>query len=532
LIILRNIPLEIVWLQEKAYRDVNTVEGRAAHGAILDIALKWNEDWRITSGVCSSTKATYAQFKLGDNVMAGRRELVQSEDSTRTCPTSNQCCGRLAGLVNQFESCLQDNYESCCVADGADPSTCCGSWVQEAPRCTTDSCGAGESCNLIDGYCYPEAEVAAITAYKGSCHSNVDINLDLNLCSMDSGSLSCEPVVQTSECDLGLAYLSKTIGGSVEHTTFYDSCEFEWYAEYSCEAPVQACPVNYLQVGEFGANIPGCGLEGCLDIDTIEECKERCEEHDECFAFSFARPQEELSNKFSCTLYDNVVPINTEGKKIFCKSADAPTVGSVSFQPEFDFINTECDAFLKTLEQVVARTSRTELRLVEANVQDCKSGAFDVKIYVESLTQIDPLRETVQDSLFLQRLNNELKNHGQKDASSINNVSATEDDSTSVSLLVFIIVVSLVLLVGVALGFYCSRSSSSEKDVDFDPECGEKRQPELHSEISLKSLHIPDGESAGSTDATLYNDVLAKSTLRGMDSQAMENTWNEREDKN
>jgi len=290
--------------------------------------------------------------------------------------------------------------------------------------------------------------------------------------------------------------------------------------------------VNYLQVGEFGANIPGCGLEGCLDIDTIEECKERCEEHDECFAFSFARPQEELSNKFSCTLYDNVVPINTEGKKIFCKSADAPTVGSVSFQPEFDFINTECDAFLKTLEQVVARTSRTELRLVEANVQDCKSGAFDVKIYVESLTQIDPLRETVQDSLFLQRLNNELKNHGQKDASSINNVSATEDDSTSVSLLVFIIVVSLVLLVGVALGFYCSRSSSSEKDVDFDPECGEKRQPELHSEISLKSLHIPDGESAGSTDATLYNDALAKSTLRGMDSQAMENTWNEREDKN
>merc|ERR1712038_2074063 len=128
-------------------------------------------------------------------------------------------------------------------------------------------------------------------------------------------------------------------------------------------------------------------------------------------------------------------------------------------------------------------------------------------------------------------------NHGQKDASSINNVAVTEDDSTSVSLLVFVIVVSLVLLVGVALGFYCSRCSSSEKDVDFDPECGEKRQPELHSEISLKSLHIPDGESAGSTDATLYNDVLAKSTLRdgvstGMDTEALEKSWSGREDKN
>jgi hypothetical protein len=138
----------------------------------------------------------------------------------------------------------------------------------------------------------------------------------------------------------------------------------------------------YIQVGEFGANIPGCGLEGCLDISTIDECKERCEQNDECFAFSFARPQEELSDSFSCTLYDNVVPVDTEGKKIFCKSLDAPTVGSVNFQPQFDFVNTECDAFLNTLEQVVARTSRTELRLVEAKVQDCKAGAFDVTIYV------------------------------------------------------------------------------------------------------------------------------------------------------
>merc|ERR1712156_609450 len=133
------------------------------------------------------------------------------------------------------------------------------------------------------------------------------------------------------------------------------------------------------------------------------------------------------------------VPINTEGKKIFCKSADAPTVGSVSFQPEFDFINTQCDAFLKTLEQVVARTSRTELRLVEAKVHDCEAGAFDVTIYVESLTQIEPLRETIKDDLFLQRLNNELKNHGENDASSLNDVTTTEE-TTSVSINVFIVV--------------------------------------------------------------------------------------------
>jgi len=353
---------------------------------------------------------------------------------------------------------------------------------------------------------------------------------------MNTGSLVCEPVVDTDECDLGIAYFSKKIGGNVDHTTFYDSCEFEWYAEYSCEAPVQACPVGYLQVGEFGANIPGCGLEGCLDITTIEECKRQCEENDSCLAFSFARPQEKWSDRFSCILYDSVVPIDTSGQQIFCKDIDAPTVGSVTFQPEFDFVNTECDTFLKTLQQVVARTARTELRLVEAKTRDCKSGAFEVKINVESLVQVDPLRETIEDDLFLQRLNNELKNHGEKDASSVNSV-VTSKNANSVSINVFIIVVALVLVVGVVCGFYWNRCSAPEKSDDFDPECGEKRQPELHPEVSLKSLHVPDGESALSSDATVYNDASAKPTFldgvsTGMDSEAMENTWNIQEDKN
>lgn len=176
-----------------------------------------------------------------------------------------------------------------------------------------------------------------------------------------------------------------------------------------------------------------------------------------------------------------------------------------------------------------------ELRLVEAKTRDCKSGAFEVKINVESLAQVDPLRETIEDDLFLQRLNNELKNHGEKDASSVNSV-VTSKDANSVSINVFIVAVALVLVVGVVCGFYCNRYSSAGKSVDFDPEFGEKRQPELHPEISLKSLIVPDGESALSSDATVNNEVLAKPTLldgvsTGMDSEAMENTWNTREDK-
>jgi hypothetical protein len=128
----------------------------------------------------------------------------------------------------------------------------------------------------MDGYCYPEAEIAAVTTYKGTCHSQTDVNLDLELCSMDSGSLKCDQTMSTDECENGIAYLSKTIGGKRE-TTFYDSCEFEWYAEYSCQPPVLVCPSNYLQVGDFGAHIDGDELEMRLNIQTIEECKALCE---------------------------------------------------------------------------------------------------------------------------------------------------------------------------------------------------------------------------------------------------------------
>jgi hypothetical protein len=506
LVKLRNIPLEATWLQEKAYRDANSVEGRMVHGAILDVALKWDEDWRVTSGVCSATKATYAQFKLGD-ATGNRRELVEDAE-LETCPTLNQCCGRLAGLVNQFESCQLDNYESCC-ASGADPATCCGGWVQEAPRCSEDSCENGEACNFMDGYCYPEAEIAAVTTYKGTCHSQTDVNLDLELCSMDSGSLKCDQTMSTDECENGIAYLSKTIGGKRE-TTFYDSCEFEWYAEYSCQPPVLVCPSNYLQVGDFGAHIDGDELEMRLNIQTIEECKALCEGIDQCVAFTFARPGEELSNEFVCTLYDSVVPTAKEGSKIFCKSKDAPIVGTVAFDADFDFINDNCGELLKPLRQVVARVSRVELSHVRADVNNCESGSFTVTIDVESTAELEPLRETVEADVFIKRLNHELENHGKSNASTLNNVS-TSEDSKSFKTEFLVVTIILCLLVAAVFGLLINKKCASKSEDGFDPEMGKKRQPEIKSEISLKAVGIPEFVS-NSASMTLYNDVLGNST--------------------
>jgi len=511
LVKLRNIPLEATWLQEKAYRDANSVQGRLVHGAILDVALKWNEDWRVTSGVCAATRANYAQFKLGDDIFGtgnGRRELVD-ESELQTCPTLNRCCGRLAGLVNQFESCQLDNYNSCC-ATGADPDSCCGGWVQEAPRCSEDSCETGEACNFIDGYCYPEAEIAAVTAYKGTCHSQFDVNLDLNLCSMDSGSLKCNQVMDTDKCEDGVAYLSKTIGGKQE-TTFYDSCEFEWYAEYSCKPPVIACPGNYLQVGDFGSHPEGTNeLEMRLNIETIGECKILCEENDNCVAFTFARPGEEIIDEFVCTLYNSVVPTSMEGTRIFCKSIDAPIVGTVTFEADFDFITNKCGDLLEPLRQVVARVSRVELRHVRTSVKDCESGSFTVDIDVESASDLDPLRETVEEDVFVQRLNHELGNHGKRSTSALNNVSTSSDSESYKTAFFITVIISSVLVVAI-VGLICKQNCSSQKEDEFDPELAQKRQPEFKPEISLKTMGVPEIDS-NQDSGTFYENVWENTT--------------------
>merc|ERR1719433_1403263 len=181
---------------------------------------------------------------------------------------------------------------------------------------------------------------------------------------MESGSLTCDQTMGTENCENGFAYLSKTIGGNQE-TTFYDSCEFEWYAEYSCQPPVIACPSNYVQVGDFGAHPDASDeLEMRLGIQTVEQCKMLCDESDQCIAFTFARPGEEMSNEFVCTLYNSVVSTSVEGSRIFCKSMDAPVVGTVTFDASFDFVTSKCTDLLEPLRQVVARVARVEVRHV------------------------------------------------------------------------------------------------------------------------------------------------------------------------
>jgi len=367
----------------------------------------------------------------------------------------------------------------------------------------------------MDGYCYPQAEIAAVTAYKGTCHAQTDLNLDLEVCSMDSGSLICHQIMSTDECENGIAYLSKTIGGK-QDTTFYDSCEFEWYAEYSCQPPVLECPGDYLQVGDFGAHISEGFLERTVwdrtnTQGTIEECKSMCDLNPLCVAYTYARPGEEESDKFVCTSYDSVVPTGMEGSKIFCKSKDAPSVGTVAFDVEFDFINNECGDMLKPLRQVVARVSRVELRHVRAEVTNCEVGSFNVAIACESSAEMQRLRREVESAVFISRLNNELGNHGKSMAGDPKNIS-TSDDSKSYKTEFVIVKVILCVFVVAFLIWLITQSEfcrgTNGESGGLDPEMGEKRQPKMQSEISLKTIAIPEFVSNSTNSMTMYDSDL------------------------
>jgi len=277
--------------------------------------------------------------------------------------------------------------------------------------------------------------------------------------------------------------------------------------EYSCEAPVIACPSNYVQVGAFGS-LPDDTTVLTTDrtIETIGECKSLCGEDDRCIAFKFSRPGEEMSNEFVCTLYNSVVPTQMRGTGIFCKSMDAPIVGTVTFDAEFDFINTKCGELLEPLRQVVARVSRVELRHVRTNVKNCETGSFTVEVDVESASELEPLRAKVQEDVFVQRLNHELESHGKRSTSALTNVSTSSDSDSYKTAFYVVTIVTCLLLVALTCMIY--RQSCAKTEDEFDPELAEKRHPEFKPEISLKAMEVPEVDSNGiSQSGTFFENV-------------------------
>jgi len=248
---------------------------------------------------------------------------------------------------------------------------------------------------------------------------------------------------------------------------------------------------------------------------------------------------EEEERTFSCTLYDSVAPNAMDGSKIFCKSVDAPILDSVTFETRFDFVNTGCDGLMEPLRQVVARTARVELRHVRAEATDCGNGDFLVHIDVESASSLNRVQETIENEVFLQRLNIEMKRNVDLGSSSTPHMietPTTDDSGSGVSFGIICVIALACLVAGVLVGFFSNKCFSS-KDEEFDPEIGNaKRLPEFKPEVSLKEVslkelqvqqdHVPDVDSNNSS-MTYY--TQGGNTIHDGDSGIMGKTWTEKD---
>ena len=83
------------------------------------------------------------------------------------------------------------------------------------------------------------------------------------------------------------------------------------------------CPFGYVQVGELGANIKGCGInENCMDrrkFDNIGKCESWCASNTNCHAFTFSPPHSP-TEPMICTLYTHNEPNSILGiYQIFCR---------------------------------------------------------------------------------------------------------------------------------------------------------------------------------------------------------------------
>ena len=95
------------------------------------------------------------------------------------------------------------------------------------------------------------------------------------------------------------------------------------------------CPSGWQQLGGAGADIPGCGLDGCnarYNYQNIDECANWCKTDPKCKSITWAplNGDQNVPGKRVCTRYNTATPTGkwkgTKGqyKQIFCKAPSIP----------------------------------------------------------------------------------------------------------------------------------------------------------------------------------------------------------------
>jgi len=95
------------------------------------------------------------------------------------------------------------------------------------------------------------------------------------------------------------------------------------------------CPQGWEQVGEPGADIGGCGLQGCgerYDIDNAQDCSARCASMDQCIGFNYCPVNGDRNHESQtvCTVYNQNQPTSSwsgsaGAVQIFCRRETGST---------------------------------------------------------------------------------------------------------------------------------------------------------------------------------------------------------------
>ena len=98
------------------------------------------------------------------------------------------------------------------------------------------------------------------------------------------------------------------------------------------------CPVGTTKIGGNNADISGCGLEDCnatsrFDVNSIEDCADKCKNNRNCQSFSWAPVCGDKNHPENnvCTIYNSAVSNSTHGpNQILCSSPPKPTIAPIS----------------------------------------------------------------------------------------------------------------------------------------------------------------------------------------------------------
>lgn len=278
-------------------------------------------------------------------------KLADSEQATQECETEkgglNLGSARMMKEIGDLSAKLEQ----------------CGSELTKAEECSYK--GELNECKAEKGelkkhlvkeleQCGSELTLAegklATTADKlqKCARESAQCNSDKAKCTSDKAKCAEDLVARTNElreCNDDLQSVETEVGEAYNHIVDFefseardrlvDAKEVLNGEEPSCRLQTTdetEGVVGYHQVGAYGADISGCGMQNCddrYDTKSEQECAARCDGMSECVAFTYApvggdKGKHVPKDATVCTLYDSNVPTQTwtnsagEGVQVFC----------------------------------------------------------------------------------------------------------------------------------------------------------------------------------------------------------------------